>query len=161
MVKVKVKGMALDVESRSPVLILAQDNQDTPLLPIWIGQYEAWAIAIELSGARSQRPLTHELLHQMILRLGGMITRVEITELKEHTYFAKIHIATGGETVLIDARPSDAVALALKAKVEIFANPELFQEITPDDPKPHQIDGETLKNLLKGMRPEDFGQVPG
>ncbi len=158
MVKAKINGLALDVTSNSPVVVLAPEEGDL-VLPIWIGHFEAWAIAMELSGVTSKRPLTHDLLNGMIGQLGGKVDKIEVTALKDQTFFARIYVSRDGQTIEIDARPSDSIALALKAKAPIFVNEELFQkrpEGTGDTQEPY--DPESLKERLRNLNPEDFGK---
>jgi hypothetical protein len=157
MLKVTVNGLALDAASKSPVVILSPEDSDR-VLPIWIGHFEAWAIAMELSHIESKRPLTHDLLAKMISELSGKVDRVEVTELREQTFYAEISLVINGETRKIDARPSDSIALALKTKAPIFAAAELF-EIRPDEGMPEKInDPESLKDRLRNINPEDFGK---
>src|SRR5512147_1034887 len=125
MLEVKLEGLALDMNTNTPVVILSPTGLDK-VLPIWIGHAEAWAIAMELSGVGSRRPMTHELIKRVIEAMHGHVERVEITELKEQTFFALIHLAYDGQQTTIDARPSDSIALALKCGASIFVNEELF-----------------------------------
>lgn len=158
MVKAKINGLALDVTSNSPVVVLAPEDGDL-VLPIWIGHFEAWAIAMELSGVASKRPLTHDLLNGVIGQLGGSVTKVEVTELREQTFYAKIFVNRNGQTLEIDARPSDSIALALKAKAPIFVNEELFQARPQQgEGGQEQYDPEALKERLRNLNPEDFGK---
>ena len=158
MVRAKINGLALDVTSNSPVVVLAPEEGDL-VLPIWIGHFEAWAIAMELSGVASKRPLTHDLLNGMINRLGGKIAKIEVTELREQTFYAKIYVSRNGETLEIDARPSDSIALALKADAPIFVNEELFQKRPQEgEGGPEPYDPEALKERLRNLNPEDFGK---
>ena len=106
MLEVKLEGLALDMTTNTPVVILSPSGLDK-VLPIWIGHAEAWAIAMELSGVGSKRPLTHDLLRRVIETLNGRVERIEITELKEQTFFAVIHLAVNGQKIQIDARPSE------------------------------------------------------
>jgi hypothetical protein len=159
MVKAKINGLALDVTSNSPVVVLAPDGEEDKLiLPIWIGHFEAWAIAMELSGVASKRPLTHDLLKGTITDLGAKVEKIEITELKEQTFYAKIILAHNGSELVIDARPSDSIALALKAKAPVYVEESLFQE-RPEGPEEAQrYDPEALKERLRDLPPEDFGK---
>jgi uncharacterized protein len=155
LIKAKIGGLALDVTTNSPVVTLSPE--DSPkVLPIWIGHYEAWAIGMELSGVSSKRPLTHDLLFSVIKDMGGVVDRVCIVELKEQTFFAKVYITTDGKTIEIDARPSDSLALALKAKAPIFVNEELFK--LKDESITGIPDQETLRERLRRINPEDFGK---
>ncbi len=158
MIEVKVNGLALDMATNSPVVILSSSDSSDRLLPIWIGHYEALAIAMELSGVASRRPLTHDLLKSVITTMGGKVQKVEVTELKEQTFYAKIYIEMNGSILNIDARPSDSIALALKAKVPLYVAEELFQLKREDKDGLDLGDPETLKERLKRINPEDFGK---
>ncbi len=157
MIEAKVNGLALDMTTNSPVVILSASDSDR-LLPIWIGHYEALAIAMELSGVTSRRPLTHDLLKSVIATLGGKVQKVEVTELKEQTFYAKIYIEVNSSILAVDARPSDSIALALKTKVPLWVAEELFQMKRGDKETPDFSDPETLKDRLKRINPEDFGK---
>jgi len=157
MVKAKVNGLALDVSSNSPVVILSPEDSEK-VLPIWIGHFEAWAIAMELSGVVSKRPMTHDLLRRIIEAVGNKVEKVEVTELKDQTFYATIHLRGNGATFQIDARPSDSIALALKASAPIFVNEELFQDRKKSEESQDQYDPEALKERLRNIKPEDFGQ---
>ncbi|MCK4403780.1 MAG: bifunctional nuclease family protein [candidate division Zixibacteria bacterium] len=158
MIEVKVNGLALDMVTNSPVVILSSSDSSDRLLPIWIGHYEALAIAMELSGVTSRRPMTHDLLKSVITTMGGKVQKVEVTELKEQTFYAKIYIEMNGSLLAIDARPSDSIALALKTKVPLYVTEELFQLKRGDKVSPDLSDPETLKERLKRINPEDFGK---
>jgi len=157
MIEAKVNGIALDMTTNSFVVILSTSDSDR-LLPIWIGHNEALAIAMGLSEVTSRRPLTHDLLNSVITTLGGKVQKVEVTELKEQTFYAKIYIAVNGSTLVVDARPSDSIALALKTKSPLFVAEELFQLKRGDKDTPDFSDPETLKERLKRINPEDFGK---
>ncbi len=158
MIEVKVDGLAMDLVSNSPVVVLASKELNK-VLPIWIGHSEAWAIAMEISGLGSKRPLTHDLFKTALAEMGGRLDKVEITELKEQTFYARLYISANGSEIDLDARPSDSIALALKAKCPIFVNEDLFT-IQPDD-IPEEMrpsDPESLADRLKRIDPEDFGK---
>jgi uncharacterized protein len=157
MIESKVNGLALDMTTNSPVVILSSSDSNR-LLPIWIGHYEALAIAMELSGVASRRPLTHDLLKSVITTMGGKVKKVEVTELKEQTFYAKIYVEVNGSILEIDARPSDSIALALKTKVPLYVEEELFQLKRGDKETPDLSDPDTLKERLKRINPEDFGK---
>jgi bifunctional DNase/RNase len=157
MIEAKVNGIALDMTTNSFVVILSTPDSDR-LLPIWIGHNEALAIAMGLSDVTSRRPLTHDLMKSVITTLGGKVQKVEVTELKEQTFYAKIYIAVNGSTLVVDARPSDSIALALKTKSPLFVAEELFQLKRGDKDTPDFSDPETLKERLKRINPEDFGK---
>jgi len=154
LIRAKISGLALDVTTNSPVVTLTPENSQK-VLPIWIGHYEAWAIGMEMSGVESKRPLTHDLLYSIITRMGGEIEKICVVDLREQTFYATIHIKANGITYEIDARPSDSIALALKAKAPIFVEEDLFR--IKDDVPGGLPDQETLRDRLRRMNPEDFG----
>ncbi|MDP3024977.1 MAG: bifunctional nuclease family protein [candidate division Zixibacteria bacterium] len=156
--EVKINGLALDMTTNSPVIILAPLDSEELLLPIWIGHFEAWAIGMELSGLSSNRPLTHDLLKSSIESLGGKILKVEVTKLVNQTFYATIYVEMDSTIKEIDARPSDSIALALKAKVKIYVADELFQMKKGDGKTPGVTDAESLRERLRRINPEDFGR---
>lgn len=157
LVEVSVNGLALDVTTNSPVVMLGPADSEK-VLPIWIGHYEAWAIAMELSGMPSKRPMTHDLLRKIIEDLKAKVIRVEVFDLKEQTFYARVVLRSNGNELVFDARPSDSIALALKAKAPIFANPKLFDLKQPPVGGKQAIDPQELKDRLKKINPEDFGK---
>lgn len=159
MLEVKVEGLALDMTTNSPVVILAP-LEINKVLPIWIGHAEAWGIAVELSGVKPKRPMTYDLLCQVIVTLKATISRVEITKLENQTFYARIQLSYKGEDHHIDARPSDSIALALKMKSKIYVNSDLFNIQPSEDDEPEKTmptDPESLRDRLKKINPEDFG----
>lgn len=159
MLEVKLEGLALDMTTNTPVVMLSPQGQDK-VLPIWIGHAEAWAIAMELSGVGSKRPLTHDLLKHVIETLKAHVDRVEITELREQTFYAVVHLTCDGAKHTLDARPSDSIALALKVGCSIYVNSELFETTsrpTQEQP-PMPTDRESLRDRLRKINPEDFGK---
>lgn len=156
MIESKIGGLALDITTNSPVVTVKPLDSDH-ILPIWIGHYEAWAIGMEISGVVSKRPLTHDLMYTMITAMGGKVEKIEITDLKEQTFFARIYISINGNVVEIDARPSDSIALSLKAKAPIYVNEELYNLKKEQREKSGLPDQETLRDRLRKINPEDFG----
>jgi len=157
-IEARVWRLALDGRTDTPVVIL-QELAGKRVLPIWIGRSEARAIAMELAGQRFQRPLTHDLMKTVIDGLGGTVRRIVITDLKENTFFAKLFIEKGEEIIGIDARPSDSIALALKAKAPVFVSEELLREPTVEELTEDER-AEALRRYLDEMNPEDFGKFP-
>jgi bifunctional DNase/RNase len=169
--QVKVASLGLDKASNTPVVIL-QEIDGERVLPIWIGPGEASAIAMELAGMKFSRPLTHDLFTAMLQGLGSELHRVLITKVVDNTYHAELIIMRNGEMVSIDARPSDSIAIALRAKAPIYAHDDLLEqasiEIQPSEFDPSEIqelseedsgmDAEQLKEHLKKLNPEDFGR---
>jgi len=157
MLEVKVDGLALDMTTNSPVVILAA-KEINKVLPIWIGHAEAWAIAMELSGVGAKRPMTHDLLKNVINSLSARVEKIEITELKEQTFYARVLLKDNGKLLEIDSRPSDSIALALKTKAPIYAEEGLFNLQMPGMPPDSKNDSESLADRLKKINPEDFGK---
>ncbi|MFQ5678639.1 MAG: bifunctional nuclease family protein [Gemmatimonadota bacterium] len=172
--EVTVASLGLDKASSTPVVILKEKNGER-LLPIWIGPGEASAIAMELAGVRFSRPLTHDLFNTVVKGLGSSLIRVLITKVVENTYFASLVLRRNGEMISIDSRPSDSIALALRAEAPIFADEALlelteleveeagFDESSILEESREQAEAleqaqENLKEYLKSLNPEDFGR---
>lgn len=124
--EVKIRGLLIDPTTNSPVVLLKDISSDV-MLPIWVGPYEANSIASEIEKLSSQRPMTHDLLRNVIRQMGGVINKVTVTDLRDSTFFAVIEINADGQTVLIDARPSDAIALALRVDCPIFVRESVLE----------------------------------
>ena len=126
-IEVKIRGLMMDPSSGTPIIILKDVNSET-MLPIWVGAYEANAIALEIEKIAPQRPMTHDLLRNLIVEMGARVERVVVTELRDNTFFAVIEMRnSGGEPLMLDSRPSDAIALALRADCPIFVNEEVIR----------------------------------
>jgi bifunctional DNase/RNase len=126
-IEVKIRALMMDPNSGSPIIILKDVNSDT-MLPIWVGPYEANAIALEIEKIAPQRPMTHDLLRNLIVEMGARVERVVVTELRDNTFFAVIEMSTNdGASVMLDSRPSDAIALALRADCPIFVDLEVIR----------------------------------
>jgi len=160
-VEVQVDGVALDPDSGSPIVRLVEKAKAHRELPIWIGPFEAQAIALEMQGVPAPRPLTHDLMKQLVERLGGKLTRVEIGELRDNTYFATLHLQRpGGDELAVDARPSDAIALALRLHGPILVAEELFARAAAGRASPAaHLWGLTVQDLTPEMAV--FFQAPG
>ncbi|MFH1145040.1 MAG: bifunctional nuclease family protein [Candidatus Eisenbacteria bacterium] len=165
LVEVVVWTLAVDQKNRVPVVIL-KDISGERKLPIWIGHQEASVIAMELAERKFQRPLTHDLLNSMIKGLGARVQRVEISDLVENTFYAKIYVDSGNEVLCVDARPSDSIALALKAKARIYVDPKLFSseldsllaETGGAADEDDEQRAEELKEFIEKLDPKDFGR---
>ncbi len=159
MLEAKVEGLALDMTTKSPVVILAPLSVNK-VLPIWIGHAEAWGIAMQLTGIESQRPMTYDLLKDIVVATKSTISKIEISELKEQTFYAKVLVITSDESVIeIDARPSDSIALALKMNAPIFIDDSLLNVSEEQSQKENKMptDPDSLRERLKKINPEDFG----
>jgi hypothetical protein len=161
-VEMKIAGLTIDPLTNTPIVIL-KDLTEKQAIPIWIGLFEASAIATELEKISFSRPMTHDLLNDILETLGAAVTMVEITELKNNTYFAKIHLLMDGRAYAVDSRPSDALALALRAKAPIFVEADVIEKSRSVDAsvKMTELDKlkeEKLKEFLENLNPEDFGK---
>ncbi len=155
MIEMFVHGVTLDPVSQMPILMLKSKDNEEVMLPIWIGLFEADSIVRELQKVEPPRPMTYELLKSAIESLSGKLERIVITDLKDGTYYAEIHIAQGSNLIIIDSRPSDAINLALRANVPIYVNPEVLEKSKV--PKPEEdAEKEKLKEWLENIKPEDF-----
>jgi bifunctional DNase/RNase len=126
-IEVKIRGLMMDPNSGTPIVILKDVNSET-LLPIWVGAYEANAIALEIEKIATQRPMTHDLLRNLIVEMGARVERVVVTELRDNTFFAVIEMrSNSGDFMMLDSRPSDAIALALRADCPIYVNEDVIQ----------------------------------
>jgi bifunctional DNase/RNase len=163
MIQVRVAHLGLDRTTNTPVVIL-QEQEGERVLPIWIGPAEASAIAMELAGVKFSRPLTHDLLKQVIVGLGAELRKVIITQVKDNTYFAELHIYRGDTIIQIDARPSDSIAIALRLKAPIFTQENLLELTSVEtaeggvNPAAGPLDPDSLKSYLQNLDPEDFGK---
>jgi hypothetical protein len=125
-IQMSVGGLTLDPVTKAPIVIL-QDRDNKLNLPIWIGLLEATAMATELEGIKMSRPMTHDLLRNLLSELGAAVECVQITDLKENTYFAAIHLRVNGEVRIVDSRPSDAISLALRTKSPIYVDKRVIE----------------------------------
>ena len=153
----KIKGLMMDPITNSPIVIL-QDVEKNTLLPIWVGIFEANAIALQIERVDTPRPMTHDLLKNMLLHFDAEVQKIVVNRLKDNTFYASIHLVHGGETLAVDSRPSDAIALALRTDAPIFVTEDVIQNsrnITLDKAK---LDPEEVKEWLENLRPEDLGK---
>ncbi len=157
MIPMKVQGLTIDPGSNSPILIL-QEITGERTLPIWIGLLEATAIASELEKVSFSRPMTHDLAMNLLKHLGCAISKIEVTELKDNTFFALIHLQTPEGTSTIDSRPSDAIALALRAQAPILVAEEVLVAAAASPSAEQAGGGKDWKEVLESMDPEDFGK---
>ena len=162
MIEVKVAHLGLDRATNTPVVIL-QETDGERVLPIWIGPAEASAIAMELAGVKFSRPLTHDLVKQIVVGLGANLSKVLISRVEENTYFAELHLHRDDHVIQIDARPSDSIAVALRLRAPIFTDESLLEltsidTVEPLSPDSEKMDPESLRSYLEKLDPEDFGK---
>ena len=158
--RMSVYGINLDLFSSSPIVILKVEDENR-YLPIWIGQPEARSILMKLQNQEFSRPLTHDLAVNLVTELGGTFERVSVTELRDSTFFATLRMEIGGRTVEVDSRPSDAIAIAVRAGAPIFAADTVieeaavvFEEAMEDAPEEEVVD--KFKDWMNRITPEDF-----
>ena len=155
MIEMVVHGVTLDPVSQMPIVVLkAKENEET-LLPIWIGLFEADSIVRELQKIEPPRPMTYELLKNIIESLSGKVEKVVITDLRDSTYYAEIYITQGVNTIVVDSRPSDAINVAIRTGAPIFVNPDVLEKSKVPKPEEEE-EKEKLKEWLENLRPEDF-----
>jgi bifunctional DNase/RNase len=162
LVAMSIKGLMLDPVSNSPIVVL-KDDEEKFFLPIWVGIFEANAIALQLENITTPRPMTHDLLRTMIDELDARVTRIVISELRDSTFYAQIRLLIhreGNESTLeVDARPSDAIALALRTEAPIFVAQEVLEQaqtLSPEAAGEEQI--EKTKEWFENLSPEDLGK---
>jgi len=155
-IEMTIKGLMVDPITNMPIIIL-RDKDGQKVLPIWVGVFEANAIALQIENVSTPRPMTHDLLKNIIQDLEAAVTRIVVSDLRDNTFYAVIYLQRNGETVAIDARPSDAIALALRAHVPIFV-----EEVVIDNAKtietPEKADSERLQKWLESLDPDDMGK---
>jgi bifunctional DNase/RNase len=156
-----IHGLTMDPNNNNPVLLLREKDGDRAL-PIWIGLFEANSIALHMSEAGTPRPLTHDMMYDTLTRAGISIDRVTVTELKDNTFYAMIDMSRGDEKLQIDSRPSDAVALAVRASCDIFVSEDVLAESAVDlaslDIKDSDEAQDAWSDLLDELDPEDYSK---
>jgi bifunctional DNase/RNase len=157
LIPMSIKGLMLDPVSNSPIVVL-KDSEEKFFLPIWVGIFEANAIALQLENVTTPRPMTHDLLRNMISELDGRVTRVVINDLRDSTFFAQIRVTAGQRTLELDARPSDAIALALRTEAPIFVTQTVLDQAQTISPDMEEGGDEKVKKLFDQLDPEDLGK---
>ena len=157
-VEMKIRGLMVDPSTNMPVVILKDPNSDT-VLPIWVGLYEAQAIQLEVMKATTPRPYTHDLLKNVVLGLNAEVRRVVVSELRGDTFYAVIWMEQNGEIVALDARPSDALALALRSDCPIYVAEEVLHaaKVLPNSAET-QPSEQDLRRWLENLGDEDMGK---
>lgn len=155
MLEVKIHSLSVDAVSNQPVIIL-REPESGKLLPIWIGQNEATAILLRLQGVEPPRPLTHDLLRNILEDLGYEVSKVEITRLAEGTFFAQLVLDREGQTMMVDARPSDSIALAVRTGSPLYVAEEVLEEAGLEPEVDEEEEVERFRAFLEEITPEDF-----
>jgi uncharacterized protein len=162
LIEMKISGLTIDPITNTPIVIL-KDVTEKKAIPIWIGLFEASAIATEMEKISFSRPMTHDLMNDFLKILGIELLKVEICDLRNNTFFANLYLLKDGENFIIDARPSDAIALALRAQAPIYVDEKVIEKsrnidfgtkITDLD----QLKDDKLKEFLENLSPDEFGK---
>jgi len=156
-VVMEIAGLALDEKSRAPIVVL-KDATGNHVLPIVVGIMEASAIAAQLEGVDLPRPMTHDLLATVVSELGGEVTEIEVCDLINDTFYARIRIKVGKETLELDARPSDSIALALRSGARITVSEKVLKATSQKPPIGGGDDEATWKDVLENLEDDDFGK---
>ncbi len=156
-IEMKIRGLMMDPVTNMPIVIL-KDLAGTQVLPIWVGIYEANAIALEIEKVATPRPMTHDLLKNLLLGLETGVQKVVVSELKDDTFYAVIWLERDGEVISIDSRPSDALALALRVDCPIYVEEEVLKSSKSAASMAEKSGNEELKRWLEGLNDEDFGR---
>jgi bifunctional DNase/RNase len=162
-IKMSVGGLTLDPVTKTPIVVL-KDEAESLNLPIWIGLLEATSMATELEGVKMARPMTHDLLRELLDRFGASVESIEVTELRENTFYAVIHIDIAGKHVAIDARPSDAISLALRTESPIYVSHQVLEasSILNEENAAAEEDeegAETTGHDLSDVAPEQWADI--
>jgi bifunctional DNase/RNase len=161
LLRMKVYGLTIDPMTNSPIIIL-KDLEGDKTLPIWIGLLEATAIASEMENVKFSRPMTHDLMKNLLDQLNIRVARIEICDLRDNTFYALVYLATQDKELTMDARPSDAIALALRMQAPIFVDEEVIQKSKAVDlgakEEIQSDDGKKWTEVLEGLDPDDFGK---
>ena len=153
----KIKGLMIDPVTNSPIVIL-QDLEETTLLPIWVGIFEANAIALQIERIDSPRPMTHDLLKNLLFHIGAEIKKIVVTELRDNTFYAMIYLDLDGQPTTVDSRPSDAIALALRTDAPIFVTEQVIANSRSLALNQKDLDPKDVREWLENLNPEDLGK---
>ncbi len=156
-VEMKIRGLMVDPVTNMPIVILKDSGSDT-VLPIWVGVYEANAIALEIEKVATPRPMTHDLIKNVLMGLDTQVHKVVVTELREDTFYAVIWMERAGHIVSIDSRPSDALALALRVDCPIFVDDDVLKHSKLVASMSDKASAEELRKWLEGLNDEDLGR---
>jgi uncharacterized protein len=157
LIEMTIKGLIVDPITNMPIVIL-KDKDGDRVLPIWVGIFEANAIALQIENVATPRPMTHDLLRNVISDLDGQVDRVVVCDLKDNTFYAIIHLTVRGERVAVDARPSDAIALALRTRSPILVEEAVIDNAKPVDFTADRVDGDRLQKWLESLDPDELGK---
>ncbi|HEY3439391.1 MAG: bifunctional nuclease family protein [Bryobacterales bacterium] len=156
-VEMKIRGLMMDPVTNMPIVIL-KDANGGQILPIWVGIYEANAIALEIEKVSTPRPMTHDLIKNVLTGLEAGVRKVVVNELRDDTFFAVIWVERNGEMISIDSRPSDALALALRLDCPIYVDEQVLRTSKSTATVSDKVSNEELRRWLEGLNDEDFGR---
>jgi bifunctional DNase/RNase len=156
LIEMAVKGLMMDPITNVPIVLL-RDLDNQRVLPIWVGPVEANAIAMQVENVSPARPMTHDLLRTLLQELDVELSRVIIADLRDSTFFAYLELKRDGEVLFVDARPSDALALAMRVKAPVFVEQAVLDQAKSVDPPSEQADQERLQKWLESLDPDDLG----
>jgi uncharacterized protein len=156
-IEMTIKGLMIDPITNMPIVILKDKGGDR-VLPIWVGVFEANAIALQIENISTPRPMTHDLLKNILSEIEADVQRVVVSDLRDNTFYAMIYLDRDGETIAIDARPSDAIALALRTRAPIFVEDSVVENAKGLDLSKETTDSERLQKWLEGLNPDDLGK---
>jgi bifunctional DNase/RNase len=156
-IEMTIKGLMVDPDTNMPIVIL-RDKDGEKVLPIWVGLFEANAIALQIENVSTPRPMTHDLLRNVISDLKASVQKIVVCDLQENTFYALIYLSLNGDTVAIDARPSDAIALALRTRAPIFVEDTVIDNAKTVNISSDKNDAERLHKWLDSLDPEDLGK---
>ena len=154
----RLVGVRVELPTNNPIVLLREADGEHRVLPIFIGAVEATAIAFALQGVVTQRPMTHDLMRDLLGELKVSVERIVITDLRDGTFFAEIEMTAGTDSHTVSSRPSDAIALAARLGTPIFANEAVLEEaaVTVSDDDEEEVEVERFREFLEGVNPEDF-----
>jgi bifunctional DNase/RNase len=156
LIEMTIKGLMLDPVTNTPIVIL-KDKEGDRVLPIWVGLFEANAIALQIENVATPRPMTHDLLRNIITNLDGRVDRIVVSDLKENTFYAIVHLTVRGERVVVDARPSDAIALALRTRAPILVDEAVIENAKTVDLGAERLENnEKVQKWLEALDPSDL-----
>jgi len=155
--EMKIRGLMMDPVTNMPIVVL-KDVQGNAILPIWVGVYEANAIALEIEKVTTPRPMTHDLIKNVLVGLESQVRKVVVTELRDDTFFAVIWVERDGRIISIDSRPSDALALALRVDCPIFVEDDVLKSSKLAANNSERLTPEDLRKMLEDLNDEDLGR---
>jgi bifunctional DNase/RNase len=156
-VEMKIRGLMMDPVTNMPIVIL-RDTAGSAVLPIWVGIYEANAIALEIEKVNTPRPMTHDLIRNLLMGLEAQVNKVVVSDLREDTFYAVIWLERDGQIISIDSRPSDALALALRVDCPIFVEDDVLKNSKVSGAASDKVSNEELSKWLESLNDDDIGR---